>query len=161
MKRIEIEYECKDCDGTGLYVGMAEHDGAAVVCRICKGSGKAIHVFEYEEFSGKKTRGDEVKRVYETNPGIAIGENAKIKLEDFGGMTYSDWLSGVKFTRYMEDRKFTCPKWWYQCVKNDLQPKWDKCDENIGRRFSDCPRFGDKSLCWARFDKENPVKEEK
>lgn len=37
---IKIECECNACKGTGLYVGMAERDGAAVVCYTCKGTGK-------------------------------------------------------------------------------------------------------------------------
>jgi len=37
---LEGECECSACKGTGLYVGMAEREGAAVVCSRCKGTGK-------------------------------------------------------------------------------------------------------------------------
>lgn len=32
-KEIRIKQECSACNGTGLYVGFAEKDGAAVVCK--------------------------------------------------------------------------------------------------------------------------------
>lgn len=33
-----IIIECQACKGTGLYKGMAERDGAAVVCSHCHGT---------------------------------------------------------------------------------------------------------------------------
>ena len=47
MKSIKIE--CKACNGTGLYVGMAERDGVAVQCHNCNGNGWVI--YEYNEFT--------------------------------------------------------------------------------------------------------------
>ena len=47
MKRT-IVIECQACGGTGLYKGMAERDGAAVVCSCCNGTGKTE--FTYNEF---------------------------------------------------------------------------------------------------------------
>jgi len=34
-----IEIECGDCRGTGLYSGMCEGPGLAVVCLRCEGTG--------------------------------------------------------------------------------------------------------------------------
>lgn len=151
-KKIEIEYACKACEATGLYVGMAEKDGAAIVCNVCKGTGKAVHKFEYEDFSGLKGRND-VKQVFETNPGIFIGEGkAQFKLSDFGGMSYAEWLKGLSFGPGTENRKFTCPAWWYQSVNCKLKPDWKEC--RLGGAFSDCKEFPNKAKCWERWDKE-------
>lgn len=35
----EIQIECPACHGTGLYQGMCEQDGCAVVCTKCDGKG--------------------------------------------------------------------------------------------------------------------------
>lgn len=53
---ITIQCECDDCGGTGLYSGMCEGPGVAVVCLGCGGSGaKTIRV---KEFTGRhKKRG--------------------------------------------------------------------------------------------------------
>jgi len=81
----EVDRICPSCKGTGLYVGMAERDGAAVVCRTCKGTGCEHFKVTYEPFVARKPRTD-VKRVYRTNPGIVIGESRRgdISLADFG-----------------------------------------------------------------------------
>ena len=34
----EIQIECPACHGTGLYQGMCEQDGCAVVCTECGGN---------------------------------------------------------------------------------------------------------------------------
>lgn len=56
-----IVIECGSCDGTGLYRGMAEGPGDAVVCLRCNGSGHQL--YEYKQFDGRKRRTD-VKRVF-------------------------------------------------------------------------------------------------
>lgn len=149
-KKIEIEYACKSCGSTGLYVGMGEGSGAAVVCNGCNGTGKAVHKFEYEEFDKRKERKD-VRRVYQTNPGIGIGENDKVKLEDFGGMPYAEWLKGKPFKAGMESRKFVCPAWWYHSADYKKMPKWMECNGGV---FPRCTSFATKDKCWERWDKE-------
>lgn len=159
-KKLVIEYdaECTSCGGTGLYSGMGEHDGAAVVCHTCRGTG-CNHVCEsYTPFIKRKEKKG-VKQVYQTNSGIFIGEKEGVcKLEDFGGMSVSDWRKGKKFTRGMEDRKHTCPAWWYQCTDYRLKPDWNACNTNFGGRFSECKFFKEKEKekCWERFDLEHP-----
>ena len=150
---IEFDEKCKSCKGTGLYVGLGERDGAAVVCYTCYGSGKHHVKIEYEDFEGRQKR-DAVVRVFEVNPGICIGigKDKQYKLADFGGMSYQDWLGGLQFDRGMENRKFTCPAWWYQSADYDLKPKWDECC--ACNCFSDCAHFGTKDKCWERFDEE-------
>lgn len=49
-----VKAECQDCRGTGLYSGMCEGDGEAVVCLGCNGSGcQEIH---YTPYSGRKRK---------------------------------------------------------------------------------------------------------
>jgi len=154
--KIEFDEVCKSCNGTGLYVGMAERDGAAVVCHTCKGTGCHHFVYEYEDFEGR-TKREDVERVYQVNPGIIIGcnENKGLELSDFGGIPYSDWLEGQPFGIGSENRQFTCPAWWYQSVDYKKTPEW--CYNDYGfawGAFSSCPQFTNKGQCWERFDKE-------
>ncbi|MBE3145023.1 MAG: hypothetical protein IMZ61_14060 [Planctomycetes bacterium] len=151
---IEFDEACKSCKATGLYVGLAERDGAAVVCHTCKGTGKHHVKIEFDDFEGCQKR-DGVVQVFEVNPGICIGANGKspnLALYDFGGMSYRDWLKGKPFIRGMENRRFTCPAWWYQSANYELKPNWDECC-GCGC-FSGCKHFGNKAQCWERFDKE-------
>lgn len=157
-KIIEFDERCQSCNGTGLYVGMGERDGAAVVCHTCGGTGCHKFKHEYEEFIQRTSRKG-VKRVYEINPGICIGEGRGHKLKDFGGMPIKEWLSGSQFVAGMENRKFTCPCWWYQSADYKLKPQWQECDDSLGLSFSGCSHFSQKEKCWERWDKENRAKE--
>lgn len=154
-EKIEILEKCSDCKGTGLYVGFAEKDGAAVVCHTCKGTGCCHYVHEYEEFKSRSLRPG-VLHVIEANPGIGVGKGteANYSLSDFGGMPYKDWLEGQPFLRGMEMRKFTCPVWWYQATDYSKKPSWEEC--RLSGTFSGCKRFKTKDQCWTRFDRENP-----
>lgn len=146
------EAKCDSCEGTGIYMGYAEHDGAGVVCANCKGKGKITMKVEWEKFEGKSYRSG-VERVYKINPGICIGKGrGKYKLEDFGGMPYKDWIDGKPFPKKSEMRRYTCPAWWYQTADYKEKPDWDECC-HFGS-FSDCRNFSHKEQCWERFDKE-------
>lgn len=154
---IEYDAECTACKATGLYVGMGEHDGAAIVCSHCNGTGKVHKVIKYRDFEKRKKKRN-VKRVYKTNPGIGIGEGhsekyGKLKLETFGGMPYKDWFAGKPFPAKSEMRKFTCPAWWYQSADYDKKPEWKRC-RGPWSAFRDCEHFKNKEECWARFDRE-------
>jgi len=149
-KEIKIKHECVSCGGTGLYAGTGERDGAAVVCFRCKGEGWQVSVFK--EFTGRKEKPG-VRRVFETNPGIIIGEGGNIKLSDFGGMPLADWMAGKSFAPGMENRLYTCPKWWAQSI-GSLRAWWPECISSLGKSFSQCQYFGNKSACWARWDEE-------
>lgn len=146
--KIELEEVCRACGGTGLYRGMGEREGAAVVCHYCKGSGCLQYVHEYEPFRKRKPVA-EVTHVFKRNPGICIGTaKGKHKLSDFGGMSYTEWAKGKKFPPRSEMREFTCPFWWY-----GQREKVSGCDEgSAGCRYSDCKHFSNKSKCWAEFD---------
>lgn len=145
----KINARCESCGGTGLYVGMAERDGAAVVCSSCKGSG--CRVLEYEPFVCRAQR-EGVTRVFAANPGIVIGGP---DLEQFGGVAHDEWAGGKPFGIGTEDRAHTCPRWFYQSANTKMLPEWENCWESLGRSFSHCPYFDEKSKCWRRFDEEN------
>lgn len=155
---IEYDARCGSCKGTGLYIGLCERDGAAVVCHSCGGKGWNHHVLTYDDDTDDDTRWrprTDVKRVFETAAGICIGisKDGEYALEDFGGMPYSDWADSKTFPPRSEMRNFTCPAWWYQAADYKRKPKWDECV--IIGSFSGCPYFGTKELCWKRWDKEN------
>lgn len=152
-QHIEFDESCKGCGGSGLYIGMAEKDGAAIVCHNCNGTGCYHFEHEYDPFEGRrKAPRNPVKRVYEANPGIVIGEDKGFKLEDFGGMPYEDWVEEKPFERGMENRKYTCPAWWYQSADYKRKPYWDEC--SCAGCFSSCKHFLNKEKCWERFDEE-------
>lgn len=154
MKTIEFDEECKSCNGTGVFIGMAERDGAAVVCHTCKGTGCFHFIHTYEEFE-KKKHNPEASRVYQYNPGIMIGNREGVcSLPDFGGMSYLDWRKGKRFPKGSEMRKFSCPCWWYQGADYEKKPNWKECLSNLGRTFSQCAHFPNKEMCWERWDKE-------
>ena len=151
---LEIDEKCKACKGTGLYVGLGESDGAAVVCNICKGTGCHYLRIEYEDFTSR-VRVKNIERVYQINPGIVIGKGNKFSLSEFGGMKFSDWEKGKPFPVKSENRKYTCPCWWYQNVDYDKKPDWEECFSSLGSSFSNCRYFKEKDKCWERWDKEN------
>ena len=127
---LEYDQECKSCSGTGLYVGMAERDGAAVVCVNCNGTGCSHTKIEYDDFDGIKLRKG-IKRVYQVNPGISIGvgvskdKGREFKLSDFGGKTYDSWVKDKKFSVGSEMREFCCPAWWFQSCDYKKKPAWN------------------------------------
>lgn len=158
MKIVEFDEKCTSCKGTGVYQGMGERDGFAVVCHKCDGTGCFHYKHEYEDFTERKAK-DGVRQVLEVNPGICagVGKDGKYTFSDFGGMPYEDWLQGKPFSQGTEMRRFTCPAWWYQTADYKRKPEWDEC---IGcGSFSGCSHFSDKAECWERWDKEFAVKE--
>jgi len=153
MKVIEIEEQCQSCGGTGLYVGFAEHNGAAIVCHNCNGTGCHQYKHKYEEFKGRIARSG-VNRVFQVNPGIGIGTGNGHALAEFGGMPVQEWEAGLPFPSGSEMREFTCPCWWYQGANYKLKPQWKECYGSLGQSFSHCPHFRNKEKCWQRWDDE-------
>ena len=147
MTIIEFDEECSSCNGTGIYLGMAERDGYGVICYKCQGTGKRKHKHEFHEFTGRKLIAN-VRHVVECNPGIVLGGSF-----DFGGMPYEDWIHGKNFEDGMEMRKFTCPSWWFQTADNNKRPNWNKCEWGV--RFPECKYFHEKEKCWEEYDAEN------
>ena len=151
IKYIRHKEECSSCNGTGVYIGMAERDGAAIVCSNCNGSGCYSYFHIYTPFVERQTIKN-IKRVYEANPGFVIGEGDKFKLKDFGGISYSDWKNGKDFTKGSEMRSCVCPLWWQQSTSNNNQ-KLKQCKDSGLGRFDSCPHFKNKDDCWKQWDK--------
>ena len=139
---------CRACKATGLYVGMAERNGAAVVCRECKGTGKQNIVFEWDDFDGKQDPPDGVTRVYATSAGIVSAPDVVP-----GGVSVAEWKTNPKSVHRIgaEMREHTCPEWWYQSANYALKPDWNEC--RLVGQFSKCSHFANKSECWRRFDR--------
>lgn len=53
MKK-QVKAVCNACDGTGVYSGMCETEGTAVVCLHCNGTG--CEMIQYEPFIVRKKR---------------------------------------------------------------------------------------------------------
>ena len=150
---IEYDEACPECGASGLYVGMAEREGAAIVCHCCDGTGKHSVMIEYDDFTGRRERRG-ITRVLETNPGFTISG----KRPGFGGLPYAEWLAGQPFPPGSEMREHTCPAWWSQCVNDDRKPEWPECIKS--GPFRDCRHFPGKAHCWARWDQEQAAKRE-
>jgi hypothetical protein len=156
MKTIEMEIECPACNGTGVYTGMAERGGAAVVCRQCKGTGAYQYKYSYNEFTGRKQR-DDVKRVYKGGYGyviatgiIAFGKTAVDM--DKEGVSYSDFLSGEMPSH---TTTIACPMLADQGACHDIKGFVDECMELHGGwigNISQCNNQCNKADCWDRFN---------
>ncbi len=146
-RRVTVECECRACGGTGLYVGMCERDGAAIICSPCKGTGKSK--ITYTPFEGRREPPEGVTRVFVTNPGIRLNPS-----ETSGGVSLENWLLGADpGVPGCEARGHSCPLLWYQSVDPDKKPDWEGC-VSYGVALFDCPFFDTKSSCWAKWDKE-------
>jgi len=154
--KIEFDEECKSCKGTGIYSGIGESQTCAVVCHTCNGTGCHHFVYEYDDFTKRKDN-PKIEHVYEVNSGIKVGNGNGYKFTDFGGMSYGDWKSGKQFKPGMENRKYTCPAWWYQNTNYKLKPNWDDDERKCGcwgSSFSSCMFFKEKDGCWEKWDRE-------
>ena len=163
MKKIEMEIQCKSCSGTGVYVGMAEREGAAVVCSSCNGTGKYWYEFEYEEFTGRKTK-DGVTRVYKSSCGFCIAPK-KIFFQGIGEVDLSE--EGIDYGAFLAGsmpehiKSLVCPMLADQGACHSIRGFVDECDRLdgqgslIGRHLSRCAYQRNKSACWERFERES------
>lgn len=155
-KVIDYDAVCESCDGTGLYVGMAEKDGAAVVCHTCNGTGCDVVHIEYDEFE-QRQKHESAEWVYQAGMGYVLAKHFKdrdAELSEWGGMSYEDWSAGKPFPPKSEDRQRVCPANWYQNTDRSKKPEWDRCSTSWGDGFSHCANFGDKAKCWLLWDEE-------
>jgi hypothetical protein len=167
MKKIDMYIECHSCVGTGLYSGMAEGKGAAVVCNRCNGTGRFHYEYSYKEFTGRKELPG-IDRVYLSGYGYMIG-TGKINFSGVGrvdmdkeGVSYGEFLSG-KMPEHI--KSLACPMLANQSACYDIKGFIDKCNELSGHYFSritDCTYQRNKSLCWKRFydeQKKNKIEQ--
>lgn len=87
-----LRYECSDCRGTGLYSGMCEAVGEAVICVRCYGKGVAQ--FQYTPFTGRKGKRG-IKKV-SVSQGTFIGTG--VGAVDGTSMTYAEFQKKIPST---------------------------------------------------------------
>jgi hypothetical protein len=83
---MKFHVECSACDGTGVYVGNYEKDGASVVCNRCAGTGGIEET--YTVFTERK-RHEGVKTVAFRGGFFPIRPG-----DDWGEVTYEEFLAG-------------------------------------------------------------------
>ena len=159
MKKIEMVIQCQSCKGTGVYVGMAERGGAAVVCHTCRGTGKYNYKFEYEEFTELKEK-DGVKRVYKQSYGYVIAPG-KLDFKkigeidmDYEGVSYKSFRSG-KMPEHI--KSLACPMLADQGACHSIKGFVGECENLdgaglLGRQLSRCNNQPKKLACWQRFE---------
>jgi len=146
-KTISLDIVCPSCDGTGLYVGLAERDGAAVVCYRCKGLGQYAYRFEYEPFEVRRPAPKSVKSVH-----VARGYVISDRLEGSdGGVPIEQWSPGMTVPA---DEKLYCP-WNYTtqayCAHRDAD---GYAPFPLGAQATSCSYWPDKADCWRIFHSE-------
>lgn len=155
---IVLKIICPSCKGTGVYRGMAEGAGTAVVCYKCNGSGCYDYKYTYEEFTERKLR-DDVKRVYLNNTGYMINlgkidyDNIGILDMDKEGISYEEFLDG-KMPKNIE--KLACPLRSEQSACHDIDGFIKECERLNGKyitKITDCRMYGNHNDCWNRFYK--------
>lgn len=97
-KEVTVIAECKDCNGTGLYIGWNCHDGAASTCDSCKGTGSVT--IKYTPFTGKKEKKGITRVFSNVRWRHVYPEKHRFddgKVIDFSeyGCTYEEWKDGV------------------------------------------------------------------
>ena len=144
-----ITIECPDCKGTGLYVGCAERDGAAVVCYMCNGTGQKE--YKYREFTGRNKRSN-VKRVFRPSnyvigaDDIVNDEGVTLHFSRYG-CTYEEWLNGAD-PKPMEE--LVCP---YMHDNRGMgnEPCSRCARQPYTARINQCRYFSDKANCWKEY----------
>lgn len=161
MKKVfKATIVCQSCGGTGLYSGMSERKGCAVICNDCDGTGREQFEFEYEVFKKRKGRKD-IKRVFKDSCGYGSCPNDYTTKEgrvihySKGGCTYQEWVKGVK-PLPVED--LYCPmSWESQHIQNDDNKHYKtlyspRCSPSLSCGcISDCKLFSDKAKCWEIY----------
>ena len=162
---VEGECECSSCRGTGLYKGMGEGEGAAVICYTCDGKGWVKVKETFAKFTKRRLRRD-VERVYLSGMGYRItskdvrkhletdkdGSTGEIIHFSQAGCSYKDWLKGAK---PLPLKELGCP---YQHTNQQLQSKdvhnlyKTRCKEGLCGYIPKCKFYGDKAKCWEIYE---------
>lgn len=146
MQEVSVSAVCRACKGCGLYIGMAERRGIAVVCSSCDGTGETT--ITYEPFVQRAQAPDAVRSVHLAR---GYGLDTKHPLCD-GGMPLDQWSPG---TVVPADEKLYCPfLYTYQrwCAHPDPRyPEYHVAPMTVGGYVSDCPRWPEKAECWERY----------
>ena len=157
---IEIEVECDSCKGTGLYKGIAERDGAAVICHTCDGTGKTTFKRTFNKFKGRVKRED-VNRVYSiageyviTDEDVNATPSGQVLFSQFG-CSYADWFEKGATPKPIET--LHCP---YQHTNQSMQHSdhqanklyKEECSDSLNwGLISDCKNRKNMAGCWRRY----------
>jgi len=156
---VTIEHQCDSCEGTGLYQGMAERNGAGVVCSTCKGTGKFVSVETFTKFEGRKNKKG-VERVYQTAGGYGItskdftDKNGKLFKFSEAGCSYKDWKNDV-IPKPIED--LHCPYMHSNQNMQNSKHKAYKMYKTVCRNglhwglITECKNFKCKEKCWKKY----------
>lgn len=157
---MKININCPNCNGTGLYIGFAERDGAAVICYKCKGTGKKE--YEYTPFNGRNIKSG-VTRVFSKNQGYILkgsgsidyelDDNTKLHIEfDKVGVSHNEWLHG-KQPKLI--RGLGCPLSSDQGACHDIEGFTNECNKLNGDlvyHIPNCTLYNQCDSCWDRFE---------
>lgn len=162
MKEIKLDIECQACDGTGVYQGMGERDGAGVVCHRCDGTGCFKYKFQYTPFTKRKLNGN-ISRVYLSGYGYCINTNPMTLSNGVfvdlskEGVEYEEFLNG-KMPKHI--KHMACPMMADQGACHEIKGFTAKCAELNGGYVSYIPdcKCSDKIGCWDRFEKQSKEK---
>ena len=158
MKEINLDIECRSCNGTGVYQGMGEYDGAGIVCYQCKGTGCEKYYFKYNEFKERKIN-PKVNRVFLSGYGYCIGTKP-ITLSngifvDFSkeGVQYKEFLNG-KMPKHI--KQMGCPMMADQGACHSIEGFIKECKKLNGEYVEYIPncKCPNKEKCWDRFEKQ-------
>jgi hypothetical protein len=158
-KKIELSVECPSCSGTGLYQGLAEGYGIAVVCHRCQGTGEYKYSYSYNDFTGRKKL-DNVERVFKKGTQYKIG----LGVVDFGGevgeidmdkegVSYQEFLDGILPNHI---KQLECPMMADQGACHNIKGFTGKCNDLNGGWIGyipSCKHQNRKNECWDRFSK--------
>jgi len=166
----EADIECRSCGGTGLYQGMSERNGAAVVCYSCKGTGKERYRMSYTLFTERKIK-DGVRRVFKNSAGychdaddVTTPEGVLIPFS-FCGADYADWLAGAEPKPV---KTLYCPyQWTGQAMQSSDHEDYEfhqRLCANVEGRYcgmalDECPKYDKKSECWDFYEEIRGRKE--
>lgn len=163
MEEIKLKIQCKSCEGTGIYTGMGEKDGAGVICHTCDGSGCQDYSFKYKDFKGR-VKCENIKRVYLRGYGYCI--TPKLLTFDSGitidmtkeGVSYSEFLEG-KLPKHIKN--LVCPMSADQGACHNIKGFTDRCNLLNGSWLSYIPscKCKDKLRCWKVFENPKLIKE--
>jgi hypothetical protein len=157
---LEYVSECPSCNATGLYQGMGEWDGAAVVCYHCKGTGKVVINKEINLFVERKNKKG-ITRVYSTGGGYVITDSDAVTKEGktfhFSqyGIDYESWKKGGE-PKPLEE--LICPMIeTRQMIREKEHPAYElylsRCNNNIqfGSVITKCSFYKEKHICWMKY----------
>ena len=156
---VNVDIECRSCKGTGLYVGIGERDGAAVICHTCKGTGCENISFTYPKFKQRKRR-DDVKRVFKNAfmychcpNDVTSPDDGRLIEFSKGGCSYDEFLQGVQPKPV---KTLYCPyQWTHQNSDGSMDAlARSRCDGNVrcGQTYNECKLHCDMAECWRLYE---------